>query len=69
MRRLVDVLVSSLAGVVLSPVMAVVAVLVRLKLGAPVLFLFAMRVLPAAAAGGNRTSRGAHRRHGSLTRP
>lgn len=39
MRRLVDVLVSGVVGVVLSPVMAVVAVLVRLKLGSPVLFL------------------------------
>ena len=38
MRRLVDVVVSGVAGVVLSPVMAVVAALVRLRLGRPVLF-------------------------------
>jgi len=38
MRRLVDVVVSSVAGVVLSPVMAVVATLVRWRLGRPVLF-------------------------------
>ena len=39
MRRLVDVIVSGIAGVLLAPVMAVVAVLVRLKMGSPVLFL------------------------------
>lgn len=39
MRRLVDVVVSTVAGVVFAPAMAVVAVLVRWKLGRPVLFL------------------------------
>ena len=38
MRRLLDVVLSSAAGVLLAPVMAVVAVLVRLRLGRPVLF-------------------------------
>ena len=38
MRRLVDLVVSGAAGVVLAPVMAVVAVLVRLRLGRPVIF-------------------------------
>jgi lipopolysaccharide/colanic/teichoic acid biosynthesis glycosyltransferase len=38
MRRAVDVVVSSTALVVLSPVLAVIAVLVRLRLGSPVLF-------------------------------
>ena len=39
MRRLVDVVVAAVAGLVLAPVMAVVAALVRLRLGSPVLFL------------------------------
>ena len=39
MRRLVDVLVSTVASVVLAPVMALIAVLVRRQLGSPVLFL------------------------------
>ena len=39
MRRLIDIVVSGVAGVVLAPVMAVVAVLVRLKMGSPVIFL------------------------------
>ncbi|MCP3054932.1 sugar transferase [Aurantimonas marianensis] len=38
MKRLFDILVSALALVLLSPVLALVALLVRLKLGAPVLF-------------------------------
>ncbi|MET0728088.1 MAG: sugar transferase [Acidimicrobiales bacterium] len=38
MRRAVDVAVASLALLVLSPVLAVLAVLVRLRLGSPVLF-------------------------------
>ncbi len=38
MRRAIDVVVSGTAGLVLSPVMAVVAVLVRLRLGRPVIF-------------------------------
>ena len=38
MKRLVDVLVAGVAGVLLSPVMAVVAVLIRWRLGGPVLF-------------------------------
>ena len=38
MRRLVDLVVSGVTGVVLAPVMAVVAVLVRLRLGRPVIF-------------------------------
>lgn len=38
MKRLFDIVVSLLALVLLSPVMLVVALLVRLKLGAPVLF-------------------------------
>lgn len=37
-KRVFDVLVASAAAVVLSPVLAVVALLVRWKLGAPVLF-------------------------------
>jgi lipopolysaccharide/colanic/teichoic acid biosynthesis glycosyltransferase len=37
-RRLVDVVVSAVGAVVLAPVMAVVAVLVRSRLGRPVLF-------------------------------
>jgi lipopolysaccharide/colanic/teichoic acid biosynthesis glycosyltransferase len=38
-RRAVDVIVAGFAGALLSPVMAVVALLVRLRLGRPVLFL------------------------------
>ncbi|MCE8039245.1 sugar transferase [Halomonas sp. MCCC 1A11062] len=38
MKRLFDIVVSLLALILLSPVMLVVALLVRLKLGAPVLF-------------------------------
>ncbi len=38
LKRLVDVLASATALVLLSPVQALVAVLVRLKLGSPVLF-------------------------------
>src|SRR5450756_2171598 len=38
LKRVVDVLVSALALVVLSPVFAVVAFLVRSKLGSPVIF-------------------------------
>jgi lipopolysaccharide/colanic/teichoic acid biosynthesis glycosyltransferase len=37
-RRAIDLLVAGTAGVVLAPVMAVVAVLVRLRLGRPVIF-------------------------------
>lgn len=38
MRRLVDLVVSGVGGVLLSPLMALTAVLVRLRLGRPVLF-------------------------------
>ncbi len=38
MRRAIDLAVSGVAGLVLAPVMAVVAVLVRVRLGRPVLF-------------------------------
>ena len=38
MRRAVDVIVATVGGVLLAPVMAVVAVLVRWRLGRPVLF-------------------------------
>ena len=38
MKRLIDVVGATVGLVVLSPVMAVVAVLVRIKLGSPVLF-------------------------------
>ena len=38
MRRAIDLVVSGVAGAVLSPVMAVVAVLVRWRLGRPVIF-------------------------------
>ena len=38
MKRLFDIAVSALALVLLSPVFAVVAVLVRMKLGSPILF-------------------------------
>ena len=38
MRRLIDLVVAAVAGVVLSPVIAVSALLVRLRLGRPVLF-------------------------------
>lgn len=38
MRRLVDVAVASMAAVVLSPVMALIGLIVRTKLGRPVLF-------------------------------
>ena len=37
-KRLLDILLSGLALIVLSPVLLVVAVLVRVKLGSPVLF-------------------------------
>lgn len=37
-KRLLDILLSFIALVILSPVMIVVAVLVRIKLGKPVLF-------------------------------
>lgn len=37
-KRLLDILLSALALIVLSPVMLVVAILVRLKLGSPVIF-------------------------------
>jgi lipopolysaccharide/colanic/teichoic acid biosynthesis glycosyltransferase len=37
-KRLLDILVSAVALVLLSPLLAVVALLVRLKLGSPVLF-------------------------------
>ncbi|WP_432478378.1 sugar transferase [Nocardioides sp. GXQ0305] len=38
MRRLVDLVVAGVAGVLLAPLMAVVGVLVRSRLGSPVLF-------------------------------
>ena len=38
MRRLLDILVACIAGIVLSPLLLVVALLVRTRLGAPVLF-------------------------------
>ena len=38
MKRLFDIAVSAIALVLLSPVFAVVAVLVRMKLGSPILF-------------------------------
>ncbi|MDQ3326621.1 MAG: sugar transferase [Actinomycetota bacterium] len=38
MRRLIDVLVAAVAGIVLSPVLAVTAAIVRWRLGRPVLF-------------------------------
>ncbi len=38
MRRLIDLVVAGTAALVLSPVVAVIAVLVRWRLGAPVLF-------------------------------
>lgn len=38
MRRAIDVLVAGIALVVLSPVIAVIAVLIRVRMGAPVLF-------------------------------
>jgi sugar transferase EpsL len=38
MKRFLDILISAVALVLLSPVLLVVAVLVRIKLGAPVLF-------------------------------
>ena len=37
-KRLFDVMVSAVGGVVLAPVLGVVALLVRQKLGSPVLF-------------------------------
>ncbi|MGL6247928.1 MAG: sugar transferase [Culicoidibacterales bacterium] len=38
LKRLLDIVVSSIALIVLSPVLAIVAVLVRMKLGSPILF-------------------------------
>jgi len=38
-KRLLDVLVSALLLVLLSPLMALVAILVRLRMGSPVFFL------------------------------
>ncbi|WP_317259135.1 sugar transferase [Paenibacillus sp. J5C2022] len=38
MKRLIDIVVASLSLIVLSPVMLIVALLVRVKLGSPVLF-------------------------------
>ena len=37
-KRFLDLLLSTLAIVILSPVLLVVAILVRIKLGSPVLF-------------------------------
>ncbi|MBQ8298810.1 MAG: sugar transferase [Clostridia bacterium] len=37
-KRILDIILSAIALVVLSPVIAVVAVLVRIKLGAPIIF-------------------------------
>ena len=38
LKRLLDFVLSLIASIILSPVMLVVAVLVRIKLGSPVLF-------------------------------
>ena len=37
-KRLIDIILSLLAIVILSPVLIVVAILVRVKLGSPILF-------------------------------
>lgn len=39
MKRILDIVAASIASIVLSPVVVLVALLVRLKLGAPVLFV------------------------------